>query len=79
MRVIGPPIQIGTGAIFFGVCSICLSVAKNYPTIAGLRVLVGIGEAFVQSGSLYVSIWWKRDEVATRGGTNDAHFQYNNG
>jgi MFS family permease len=68
MRVIGPPRQLGIAVIFFGVCGICLAAAKNYGAVMGLRVLIGMGEAFVQVGLLYFSFWYKRDEVATRAG-----------
>lgn len=68
MRVIGPPRQLGIAVIFFGVCGTCLSAAKNYAAVMGLRVLIGAGEAFVQVGLLYFSFWYKRDEVATRAG-----------
>jgi MFS family permease len=68
MRVIGPPRQLGIAVIFFGVCGTCLSASKNYGTVMGLRVLIGMGEAFVQVGLLYFSFWYKRDEVATRAG-----------
>lgn len=68
MRVIGPPRQLGLAVIFFGVCGTCLAASKNYATVIGLRVLIGMGEAFVQVGLLYFSFWYKRDEVATRAG-----------
>jgi MFS family permease len=69
MRVVGPPRQLGLAVIFFGVCGTCLATAKNYATVVGLRVLIGIGEAFVQVGLLYLSFWYKRDEMASRAGT----------
>jgi MFS family permease len=28
---------------------------------------VGVGEGFLQAGPLYLSLWYKRDELATRG------------
>lgn len=46
-------------------CRLCL--AKNWQTIAGVRVIVGCLEAFIQAGPLYLSIWYKREELATRG------------
>ncbi|KUJ17697.1 MFS general substrate transporter [Mollisia scopiformis] len=66
MRVIGPPRQLGAAVIFFGVCGTCLSAVKSYGAVIGLRILIGMGEAFVQVGLLYFSFWYKRDEVATR-------------
>lgn len=58
MRIIGPPRQLGIAVIFFGACGTCLSASKNYGTIMGLRVLIGMGEAFVQVGLLYFSFWY---------------------
>ena len=44
-----------------------LSVANNYSTVAALRTLIGVGEAFVQAAPLYLTLWYKRDEIALRG------------
>ncbi|KAH8820252.1 major facilitator superfamily domain-containing protein [Xylogone sp. PMI_703] len=66
MRIVGPPRQLGAAVIFFGVCGTCLSASKAYGTVIALRILIGLGEAFVQVGLLYFSFWYKRDEVATR-------------
>lgn len=68
MRIIGPPLQLGLAVIFFGVCGTCISTVHNYSLVLGLRLLIGLGEAFVQVGLLYFSFWYKRDEVATRAG-----------
>lgn len=46
---------------------ISLCLAKNYATVYGLRVGVGAGEAILQAGPLYLSFWYRRDELATRG------------
>lgn len=32
----------------------------------GLRVCIGIGEAFVQAAPLYLTLWYKRNELASR-------------
>lgn len=68
MRVVGPPRQLGAAVTFFGICATCLSGSKTYGAVIGLRILIGVGEAFVQVGLLYFSFWYKRDEVATRAG-----------
>lgn len=74
MRVVGPPRQLGIAVIFFGVCSTCLSAAHAYGSVLGLRLLLGLGEAFVQVGLLYFSMWYKRDEVATRAGIMNSFY-----
>lgn len=60
--------QLGGSVITFGVLVACMSAAQNYETILALRVLVGASQAFIQGLGLYVTLWYKRDEVATRGG-----------
>ncbi|KIW26159.1 uncharacterized protein PV07_09276 [Cladophialophora immunda] len=67
LRVIGPHRQLGGASILLGVCVFVMSAARNWKTIAGVRVLIGASEAFIQSLVLYTNVWYKRDEVATRG------------
>lgn len=43
-----------------------LAAAKSYPTLAGLRLLVGAGEALGQGLVFYLSLWYKKDELVTR-------------
>ncbi|PVH70658.1 hypothetical protein DL98DRAFT_540666 [Cadophora sp. DSE1049] len=67
MRVIGPPRQLGAAVIFYGVCGTC-PAAPRITAVIGLRILIGMGEVFVQVGLLYFNYLYKRDEVATRAG-----------
>ena len=46
--------------------SIC--VCKTWQAIGGLRILIGAAEAFIQVASLYLTFFYKRNELATRGG-----------
>ncbi|OQU95986.1 hypothetical protein CLAIMM_02131 [Cladophialophora immunda] len=64
LRVIGPHRQLGGASILLGVCVFVMSAARNWKTIAGVRVLIGASEAFIQSLVLYTNVWYKRDEVA---------------
>lgn len=43
------------------------AAANSYSALAGLRFGVGMGEAFLQAGVIYLSLWYKRNELATRG------------
>ena len=43
-----------------------LSLSKSYGTVVGLRVCVGVGEAFIQAAPLYLTLWYKRNELASR-------------
>ena len=60
--------ELGTSALLFGAFLVGMSAAQNYPTVAVLRVFIGGGQAFIQGQSLYLSLWYKRDELATRAG-----------
>lgn len=62
--------QIGGCVILFATFSCCTSAARNAATVLALRVLIGAATAFLQSLSLYTSLWYKRDEMATRSGTS---------
>jgi MFS family permease len=44
-----------------------ITEAQNWQTIAGLRVVVGAFEAFIQGAPLYLTFWYKPQELATRG------------
>jgi hypothetical protein len=64
--------QIGGSVILFATFSCCTAAAKNSATVLALRVLIGAATAFLQSISLYISLWYKRDEVATRSGISSS-------
>ena len=66
LRALGPDKTIAGACIFFGAVVCALSQAKNYATVMGLRVLIGVGEAFIQGGGLYLSMWYSRHELGTR-------------
>ena len=71
LRYISPHMVLGTAIATFGTLVCLMSVAENVATILALRILVGFSQAFIQGLGLYVSLWYKRDELATRSG-NDA-------
>lgn len=45
-----------------------MAAAKNAATVLALRILFGFASTFLQALTLYTSLWYKRDELATRGG-----------
>lgn len=63
-----PNRAIGIAAIFWGACLCGMSRAENYAAVMVLRVCLGAGQAFVTTLSIYTSLWYKRDEIATRVG-----------
>ena len=68
LRLIYPNYAYGIAVILFGVFACCLSVAKSYAVVMILRLLIGLSEAYVQTGCVFLSLWYKRDELATRCG-----------
>lgn len=40
---------------------------KNYESLAGLRVLIGGAEALNQAAGLYLTFFYRRDQLASRG------------
>ena len=77
IRKVNPNRLIGSGILFFGMCIILLSIAKNTASVLGLRFLIGTGEAVLQSSAIYLSAWYKRDELATRIGKDKQLFSNN--
>lgn len=43
-----------------------MSLSKNTQTVLGLRFLVGCSESLIQSAVIFLSIWYRRDELCTR-------------
>jgi hypothetical protein len=68
LRIFRPPHVLGVAVMLFGVFATCLSAAKSYGAVLAIRLLIGLSEAWVQTGWVYLSLWYKRDEIATRSG-----------
>lgn len=66
LRALGPNRTLGFGTAFFGIMVCGISGARKYGIVMGLRVLIGVGEAMIQCGGLYLSLWYKRDELGSR-------------
>jgi hypothetical protein len=52
--------------MLFATLSCCMAAAKNAGTVLALRILFGFVSAFLQALTLYTSMWYKRNELATR-------------
>ena len=50
----------------FGVLATCVSACKSYGSLIAVRFLLGLSEAFVQVGFVYLSLWYRHDEIALR-------------
>ena len=67
LRWVPPHMLLGSCVVIFGTLVASMAAAQNYQTILALRILVGASQAFIQGIGLYASLWYKRDELATRG------------
>ena len=68
LRYIHPRYVFSGALICFGVLSACLSVANGYAGLMILRVLIGLGEVFIQCGFIYISLWYRPSELSLRAG-----------
>ena len=73
LRVIPPNYVFGLAVVFFGIFSACFSQSKSYAAVIILRLLIGIAEAFVQSGWVFLSLWYRKEELSTRTGEFPNH------
>lgn len=60
--------QIGGCVILFATFTACIAAAQNAATVLALRILFGFATPFFQALAVYLSLWYKRDEVALRNG-----------
>ena len=67
-RYFGTNRQVGTATLLFGVCAICLAASKSYAATLSLRILIGAFQALNQGISVYISLWYRRNEIAGRSG-----------
>ncbi|KAI1608237.1 retrograde regulation protein 2 [Exophiala viscosa] len=63
---LGPKIVLGFAVTSFGIFVCCMSKARGYGDLIGLRFGIGAAEALLQSAPLYLSIWYGRDELGKR-------------
>lgn len=53
--------------IGWGIVTVCTVKATTYAQLMAIRFLVGVTEAFIQGSILYLSFWYRYNELATRG------------
>jgi predicted MFS family arabinose efflux permease len=68
LRSVPPWLLIGGAIVTFGTFLCCMAAAPNYQTVLALRIMIGLAQALVQGIGLYASLWYRRNELATRGG-----------
>ena len=57
--------------ILWGMFSCCVVAAHTLGTMMALRFLTGAAEAFIHGTLIYLSFWYRYDELATRGALFD--------
>lgn len=62
------PTIYALSVIIFGVAGLCTAFAKTYGQVIVLRLILGCGEATVQTSFLFVSLWYRREEMSVRCG-----------
>ncbi|KAJ9610477.1 hypothetical protein H2200_005254 [Cladophialophora chaetospira] len=69
LRVLHPNWAYGSAVISFGVLAASMAVVRSYAAVMVIRILLGFAEAFVQTGFIFLSLWYRREELTTRAGT----------
>lgn len=67
-RKFSPHYIVGTSCTIFGLSVACMAAARNYGAMLGLRILVGFAQSFIQGMTVYLSLWFRRDEIASIAG-----------
>lgn len=65
LKAIPPRVVIGGACVVFGSLSAGLGGTQNYATLISLRLLVGCSQAMIQGLTMYASLWFRRNEMAT--------------
>ena len=68
LRYVRPRYVFGAALIGFGTFAACFAATTSYAGVMILRVLVGLGEVFVNNGFIYISLWYKPTELSLRTG-----------
>ncbi|KAK8061806.1 hypothetical protein PG994_008172 [Apiospora phragmitis] len=66
LRQLGPQRQFAGAMVSWGLLTIGASYAKNYGTLVVCRVLIAVAESMIQGAVLYLSFWYRYEELATR-------------
>jgi hypothetical protein len=68
LRIFHPNYVFGGAVTVFGLLAACTSQAGGYAGVMVLRLLLGFAEAFIQTGFVYLGLWYTKEELATRTG-----------
>ena len=68
LRVLPANWVFGAAVTIFGVCATCIAAVGGFAGLMVLRTFLGVGESTISLGFLYLSMWYKQDELALRSG-----------
>jgi MFS family permease len=68
IRKFHAPTVYGIGVLIFGAAGIGTAYATTYGQILALRLVLGAGEAVVQTSFVFLSLWYTRRELTSRAG-----------
>ena len=68
LRIMHPNWVYGSAVMSFGVLAASMAAVKSYAGVMVIRTLLGFSEAFVQTGFIFLTLWYRREEVTTRAG-----------
>ena len=68
LRKISPHMLIGGTVVVFGAFVCAVGGAQNYSTVLALRILTGCAQSFVNGFTIYATVWFQRDELASIAG-----------
>ncbi|KAL6246868.1 hypothetical protein RBB50_006175 [Rhinocladiella similis] len=66
LRLFPPNWVYGVAVIIFGVLATSMTAVRTYAPIMVIRLLLGLSEATIQTGFLFLTLWYRREEVTTR-------------
>ena len=66
-RFHAPTVYAGS-TIVFGLGALLTAYAKTYAHLLVARLFIGMGEATIQTGFVYMSLWYRREEMSVRTG-----------
>ena len=68
LRYIHPRYVFAISLVVFGTCATCLAASRSYAAVMVLRLLIGLGEAFINNSWIFISLWYKPEEMSLRAG-----------
>jgi MFS family permease len=60
-----PSVYAGA-TLVFGLASLLTAYATTYAHLLVLRLIIGLAEATIQTGFVYMSLWYRREEMSVR-------------